>query len=185
MANADVPDPWQSRAACAAHDPELWFAPRDDHAAHSLAVSVCGGCPVREDCLDAALVQHEEYGIWGGKTYMERVRNPRSSRVSLTVNCGTLAGFRKHLAGGEDVCGPCADADERRKRRMVCGSRNGYMAHKRSGEEACRACLDASAEYGRMERERGRRNRELSLSRGLLRDNSINPKHSCTQEKIR
>jgi WhiB family redox-sensing transcriptional regulator len=31
-------------------------------------------CPVRQDCLEAALVRDESYGVWGGLSARERKR---------------------------------------------------------------------------------------------------------------
>lgn len=36
------------------------------------AKKVCASCPVRDQCLDLALTQHESYGIWGGLNETER-----------------------------------------------------------------------------------------------------------------
>ena len=37
-----------------------------------LAKRLCANCPVRADCLEAALARHETYGIWGGLNELER-----------------------------------------------------------------------------------------------------------------
>lgn len=36
------------------------------------ALLLCAICPVRDDCLDYSLVNHIEYGIWGGLNYRKR-----------------------------------------------------------------------------------------------------------------
>lgn len=36
------------------------------------AKAVCRRCPVREECLDAALERDELFGIWGGLSRAER-----------------------------------------------------------------------------------------------------------------
>ena len=63
------PGPWTALAACAA-DPELMFA--DDYPSVTAARQVCGGCPVRADCLAFALDHAEPFGVWGGLTTEER-----------------------------------------------------------------------------------------------------------------
>ena len=62
---------WQQWAACA-ESPVDWFF--DDHGVYRQqprALALCGGCPVRVECLDHA-VTHRETGIWGGTTDDER-----------------------------------------------------------------------------------------------------------------
>jgi WhiB family redox-sensing transcriptional regulator len=75
---------WQDEAACAGLGANLFF-PADDmggeHYEHREVVdAVCGGCPVRDECLEYAL-QWEEFGIWGGKTPKQRRAINRKRRV--------------------------------------------------------------------------------------------------------
>ena len=44
-------------------DPDLWFP---EQGSGVTARRICAGCPVRSDCLQHALANHEEFGIWGG-----------------------------------------------------------------------------------------------------------------------
>ena len=72
---------WRRSAACRGCDVELFFpvgttGPAIDQIASAKAV--CGGCPVRADCLDFALVTNQEAGVWGGATEEERRRLRRS-----------------------------------------------------------------------------------------------------------
>jgi WhiB family transcriptional regulator, redox-sensing transcriptional regulator len=50
-------------------DPEWWFA--EDKRLEARAKHYCFQCPLREECLIHAMA-HEEYGIWGGLTRLER-----------------------------------------------------------------------------------------------------------------
>lgn len=68
---------WEDRARCTTYDPELFFAPRA--RAERRAKAVCAGCPVRDECLEFALDQRVEFGIWGGTTGRERVSLLRRS----------------------------------------------------------------------------------------------------------
>lgn len=61
---------WKSRAACGSADPELFYAEDPDSIAR--AKSVCGRCPVRSDCLESALANGEQLGVWGGLDENER-----------------------------------------------------------------------------------------------------------------
>lgn len=69
--------PWAAYAACRTADPDLFF-PADDDAARA-AVTICRGCPVREECLDWALEVRVRYGVWGGTTERDRRRLVRRS----------------------------------------------------------------------------------------------------------
>ena len=72
---------WRSAAACRSADPELFFPVSD--SGRSLeqvaeAKAVCGGCPVRRECLAFALRTEQVHGIWGGTTADERTIARRS-----------------------------------------------------------------------------------------------------------
>lgn len=60
---------WPSHAACRDCDPDSLFV---QGAAQNRAKSVCGGCPVRTECLADALDNRIEFGVWGGMTERER-----------------------------------------------------------------------------------------------------------------
>jgi len=66
---------WRSRASCTTEDPELFFpigttGPAVDQA--DAAKRICGGCVVREECLEFALATNQDAGVWGGMTEDER-----------------------------------------------------------------------------------------------------------------
>ena len=63
---------WHDDAACASIDPELWFPEVGAAASTGAARAVCAACPVRTECLTAALERGEQHGIWGGLTTRER-----------------------------------------------------------------------------------------------------------------
>ena len=50
---------------CRDGDPDLWFAesPVDLERAKAL----CEDCPLRLECLNAALEREEPWGVWGGE----------------------------------------------------------------------------------------------------------------------
>lgn len=56
---------------CRDHDGELWFA--DEPADLELAKEMCGGCPLRADCLAGALERREPWGVWGGELFARGV----------------------------------------------------------------------------------------------------------------
>lgn len=68
-----TPEPWVRDAACTNSDPELWF-PDAEHRTDPLAKAICAGCPVKNECLEAAMRNNEVAGIWGGLGVKERER---------------------------------------------------------------------------------------------------------------
>lgn len=61
---------WTNRARCRGLDPEQFFV-RSLQDARS-AIRVCDRCPVKQDCLDYAVEQGIEVGVWGGLTERQR-----------------------------------------------------------------------------------------------------------------
>jgi WhiB family redox-sensing transcriptional regulator len=57
---ADVPLP-----CCEEENADLWFA--DNPAELERAKTLCGGCPVKDECLTGALRRGEPWGVWGGE----------------------------------------------------------------------------------------------------------------------
>ena len=52
---------------CHTADPEMYFS--EDELAVAEAKSLCGGCPVRAQCLEGALSRQEPAGVWGGELF--------------------------------------------------------------------------------------------------------------------
>lgn len=50
----------------------------------SKAISYCMGCEVRQECLDYAISERLDYGVWGGTS--ERARAEMVREQKLTVN---------------------------------------------------------------------------------------------------
>jgi WhiB family redox-sensing transcriptional regulator len=50
---------------CHVEDPDLWFA--DSPVELERAKALCGQCPMRAQCLAAALAREEPWGVWGGE----------------------------------------------------------------------------------------------------------------------
>ncbi len=66
---------WRALASCARYTPELFFPAGETGLAGAqiaMAKRICIGCPVRQECLDYALVSNQRFGIWGGLTEEER-----------------------------------------------------------------------------------------------------------------
>lgn len=72
---------WQVHARCTDVDPEIFFPERGGSS--KAARAVCSGCVVRAQCLEYALNNKEQFGIWGGTSERERrrLRKERARRV--------------------------------------------------------------------------------------------------------
>lgn len=90
---------WATSGLCAQSDPESFF-PERGHAAEA-AKKVCATCPVQELCLDYALVNGEQYGIWGGLSERER-RLLRSEKKPIPETGGrNYSEVDAHIRAGE------------------------------------------------------------------------------------
>lgn len=50
---------------CHRADPDLWFA--ENPVELERAKALCADCPIRRECLAAALERQEPWGVWGGE----------------------------------------------------------------------------------------------------------------------
>lgn len=72
---------WMDEATCTRHDPELWFA--DGPRAHTnmvQAVAICNTCTVQPACLNYAMTNRFEHGIYAGHTPAQRQQLQRKPR---------------------------------------------------------------------------------------------------------
>ena len=67
---------WQEQAACRDMDGTTFFPEPERLPAAQAALAVCASCPVRVECLAAALGESPRFdrGVWGGFTAKERGR---------------------------------------------------------------------------------------------------------------
>ena len=68
---------WQDHANCVGLDSNLFFPERGESCDEAKAI--CAACTVRAECLEYALANNEQFGIWGGTSNRER-RAIRSRR---------------------------------------------------------------------------------------------------------
>ena len=80
------PVDWQTNAACHEVDPEIFFPERGGSS--KAARTVCNRCSVRAQCLEYALNNKEQFGIWGGTSERERrrIRKERAMRRLRAVS---------------------------------------------------------------------------------------------------
>jgi WhiB family redox-sensing transcriptional regulator len=80
------PVDWQVHARCNEVDPEIFFPERGGSS--KAARAVCNKCTVRSQCLEYALNNKEQFGIWGGTSERERrrLRRERAARRLRSVS---------------------------------------------------------------------------------------------------
>jgi WhiB family redox-sensing transcriptional regulator len=84
---AFVPDTpqWFEHAACRGLDPNIFFAENaGKHNVYVAAIEICHSCPVKQDCLDYAIVTRQEHGMWGGMSERQR-RRERKARLDRKI----------------------------------------------------------------------------------------------------
>ena len=75
---------YMKKGNCLGSDNSLFFPSQGED--YRDAIQVCSDCPVRVDCLAAALENDEKYGIWGGKSEKQRRQLRRTIRLGkLTI----------------------------------------------------------------------------------------------------
>ena len=71
---------WMSEGKCREVDPEIFFP--SDGVGVIKARKICAQCSVSAQCLEYALVNQVEHGVWGGTSERERRRLQRTRRGS-------------------------------------------------------------------------------------------------------
>lgn len=72
---------------CRHMDPAVFFP--NDGMGVQVAQRICAECPVQSACLEYALANRVDHGVWGGTSERERrriLRQRRSARVQLSAN---------------------------------------------------------------------------------------------------
>lgn len=156
---------WQDRAACKGKPTEWWFpdAERGDSGVYARGREVCVNCPVRGDCLQWAVDNHQRDGMWGGLSPNERraknlpVKPVATAPVRCSV-CDRVFTARNHALHNRlycsDVCARAARAEvegpkksaqkrEERAERLAAGlcAYCGKREH-RPNVTSCQRCAD-------------------------------------------
>ncbi|HEX5366879.1 MAG TPA: WhiB family transcriptional regulator [Acidimicrobiales bacterium] len=77
---------WMARGSCADAPPSLFFP--SDGVGVEIARRICATCPVKDECLEHALGNRIDHGVWGGTSERERRRILKRRRQA------TLSGAR-------------------------------------------------------------------------------------------
>jgi WhiB family redox-sensing transcriptional regulator len=78
---------WMARGNCVHDNPSVFFP--SDGVGVEVARRVCANCPVKEPCLEYALEQRIDHGVWGGCSERERrriLKRRRDLAATVTVN---------------------------------------------------------------------------------------------------
>jgi len=69
-----------AQGKCKDMDPKIFFP--SDGVGVVVAQNICADCPVKVDCLEYALADRVDHGVWGGASERQRRRILRHRRVS-------------------------------------------------------------------------------------------------------
>jgi WhiB family redox-sensing transcriptional regulator len=89
-------EPWLPDAACAQTDPEMFYPEKGGSTRQ--AKSVCLVCEVRAECLDYALANDEQFGIWGGLSLRERRKHAEACGNQKPPSKASVASTRRSSA---------------------------------------------------------------------------------------
>jgi WhiB family redox-sensing transcriptional regulator len=71
---------WMAQGKCKDLDPAIFFP--NDWVGVQVAQRICADCPMKGPCLEYALQNRVDHGVWGGASERERRRILRSRRLS-------------------------------------------------------------------------------------------------------
>ncbi len=73
---------WMSDGNCRTVHPSVFFP--SDGVGVEIARQICADCPVKTRCLEYALHNRIDHGVWGGASERERRRILRQRRLSAS-----------------------------------------------------------------------------------------------------
>lgn len=73
---------WMAKGKCTELPPEIFFP--SDGVGVEVAKKICATCKVKMICLEYAVVNHIDHGVWGGASERERRRIARARRIALS-----------------------------------------------------------------------------------------------------
>lgn len=80
---------WMADGNCAERPPSLFFP--SDGVGVEVARRICEGCPVKDQCLEHALSNRIDHGVWGGTSERERRRILRQRRLAAAAQAAQPA----------------------------------------------------------------------------------------------
>ena len=74
---------WMMEGSCREQRPAVFFP--SDGVGVDIARRICAACVVKERCLEYALAERIDHGVWGGASERERRRILKARRVRVAV----------------------------------------------------------------------------------------------------
>ncbi len=74
---------WMAEGNCRNEPPSLFFP--SDGVGVDIARTMCATCPVKSPCLEYALRNRIDHGVWGGTSERERRRILRQRRIDASA----------------------------------------------------------------------------------------------------
>ena len=63
---------WMAHGNCNNHPPAVFFP--SDGVGVEIAKKICETCPVKDECLEYALANRVDHGVWGAASDRQRLR---------------------------------------------------------------------------------------------------------------
>ena len=76
----DMESNWMADGSCNEHPPSLFFP--SDGVGVEVAKKICAACPSKEPCLEYALANRIDHGVWGGTSERQRRRILKARRTA-------------------------------------------------------------------------------------------------------
>jgi WhiB family redox-sensing transcriptional regulator len=80
---------WMAKGLCRDRAPSTFFP--SDGVGVEVARRICAECPVKAQCLDYALRNGIDHGVWGGTSERERRRIARRRRLAAEAALESVA----------------------------------------------------------------------------------------------
>jgi WhiB family redox-sensing transcriptional regulator len=78
---------WMAQGKCRELPPAVFFP--SDGLGVQAAQRICADCPVSDTCLEYALANRIDHGVWGGRSERERRRILRRRREPVVLRRGS------------------------------------------------------------------------------------------------
>nr|WP_306418029.1 WhiB family transcriptional regulator [Mycolicibacterium fortuitum] len=117
---------WQAKGACRkCKTPDDWFPDKEAPPWKTIdARALCVGCPVRDQCLQYAMDNPREQGIWGGLTEKERAGLRSGRPVKAFAKCKECSAEFVKRGGWHRYCSEeCRKTNELRRDREYRANR--------------------------------------------------------------